>query len=66
MIGLSDSTQKFGDSDLTWQALGGIAYHFSWGDVTLIYRYLDYQFQSGVEIRDLSFSGPAIGVSWRW
>ena len=55
-----------GDSDLTWQALGGIGYRFSWGDVTLIYRYLDYRFKSGVEIDDLKFSGPAIGASWRW
>jgi len=55
-----------GDSELTWQALGGIAYRFGWGDVALIYRYLDYQFKSGVDVQDLSFGGPAIGASWRW
>jgi hypothetical protein len=55
-----------GDSDRTWQAAGGIAYRFGWGDVALVYRYLDYKFKSGEPLRDLTISGPAIGASWRW
>jgi len=55
-----------GDSDSTWQAAAGIAYRFGWGEVTLIYRYLDYKFKSGEPLRDLTISGPAVGASWNW
>jgi hypothetical protein len=55
-----------GDSDRTWQALAGVGYRFGWGEVTLVYRYLDYDFESGARLRDLNISGPAIGASWRW
>ena len=55
-----------GDSDLTWQALAGVGYRFGWGEVTLVYRYLDYEFKSGEALRDLTISGPALGASWRW
>ena len=53
-----------GDSDLTWQALGGVGYRFDWGGVLLGYRYLYYdQGDSGV-IQDLEFSGPVFGVNF--
>lgn len=55
-----------GDSDSTWQAAAGIAYRFGWGDVTLIYRYLDYDLKSGAPVRDLTISGPALGASFHW
>ena len=55
-----------GQSDLTWQGLAGIGYQFGWGDVTLVYRYLDYNLKSGEPVKDITFSGPAIGVSFRW
>ncbi|HSH07841.1 MAG TPA: hypothetical protein VLA41_09295 [Burkholderiales bacterium] len=55
-----------GDSDRTWQALAGVGYRFGWGEVTLVYRYLDYKFKSGEALRDLTISGPALGASWRW
>jgi hypothetical protein len=51
-----------GDSDLTWQALAGIGYKFGWGDVLLAYRYLDYDFDSGFLLKDLTVSGPALGA----
>jgi hypothetical protein len=55
-----------GDSDLTWQAMGGIGY--SWGsiDAVLAYRYLDYDFGSGKPFQELNLSGPSIAVVFRW
>ena len=32
-----------GESDLTWQAIGGIGYAFKWGQVIAAWRYLDYK-----------------------
>ena len=55
-----------GESDLTWQALVGVGYQFSWGAVTAAYRYLDYEFKTGKPMEDLNFSGPAIGLTFRW
>jgi hypothetical protein len=55
-----------GDSNITWQAYTGIGYRFGWGDVTAVYRMLDYDFESDSLIRDLDFAGPAIGLSVRW
>ena len=55
-----------GDSDLTWQAMAGLGYQFSWGAVVFNYRYLDYDPGSGSPITDLNFSGPMIGASFTW
>lgn len=54
-----------GQSDRTWQAMGGIGYSFSWGEVFAAYRHLDYRFDSG-GMKDLSFSGPGVGLGFRW
>ena len=54
-----------GDSDLTWQAIGGIGYAFSWGEGIAAWRYLDYKFNAD-KIQDINFNGPAIGVAFRW
>jgi hypothetical protein len=53
-----------GDSDLTWQALLGIAYRFDWGNVNLSIRSLSYDFDR--DDADLRFTGPALGVSFVW
>ena len=55
-----------GQSNLTWQGAAGVGYSFDGVDVTLVYRYLDYNQSSGEPIEDISFSGPALGVSFRW
>ena len=55
-----------GDSDFTWQAMAGLGYSFSWGELSAVYRHLDYDFGSSGAVRDLSFSGPAVAASWRW
>jgi hypothetical protein len=55
-----------GDSDLTWQGLTGMGYAFRWCEVVAAWRYLYYDLPSHKAIEDMSFSGPAIGVTFRW
>lgn len=55
-----------GESDLTWQGVAGIGYGFRWGELFAVWRYLDYKFKSDSKIEDVNFSGPAIGVAFRW
>lgn len=53
-----------GDSKLTWQGIAGVGYKFSWGDVIVAWRYLDYQFSD--HSSTLAMNGPAIGVGFHW
>ena len=53
-----------GDSDVTWQALVGAGYSFGWGDILIAYRHLDWQFEPGAVIEEISFSGPALQARW--
>jgi hypothetical protein len=55
-----------GDSDLTSQAMLGLSYVFGWGDISVAWRYLDYDLKSGGPIKDMDFSGPAAGLKFRW
>jgi len=55
-----------GDSDLTWQGIAGIGYAFDWGEVIAAWRYLKYDFKSGKKLDNLTFNGPAVGLSFRW
>lgn len=53
-----------GESDLTWQAMLGVGYRFDWGEVTLAYRALGYDFDKNDA--DMTLSGPGLGVGLRW
>ncbi len=55
-----------GDSDLTWQAAGGLVWDRSWGNVKLLYRHLAYDQKAGALLQDFSFSGPLLGVGFRF
>ena len=55
-----------GDSDVTWQAMVGLAYSFGWGDLGVAWRYLDYDLESGGAVADMNFNGPAFGATFRW
>jgi hypothetical protein len=55
-----------GDSDLTWQALAGIGYAFSWGEIVAAWRYLDYELKSRSPLQQFDMNGPLIGVVFRW
>jgi hypothetical protein len=50
-----------GSSELTWQAAGGLAYTFDWGDLMMMYRHLEYDQDSSSLMQNFSFSGPLIG-----
>lgn len=53
-----------GESDLTWQALGGIGYSFGFGDVTFAYRHIGYELDGNIQ--DFSLHGPAIGATFHF
>jgi hypothetical protein len=53
-----------GSSNWTWQALLGAGYRFDWGEVTLAVKSLSYDF--GKDDADVRFTGPALGVGFRW
>ena len=55
-----------GQSDFAWQAIAGIGYKFTWGDVLLVYQHLDYEFDSDYLIEDLTVSGPALGARFKF
>jgi len=51
---------------LTWQAMAGIGYAYHWGEVTGVWRHLDYDLGSKTPIQSLTLNGPAIGVTFRF
>ncbi len=55
-----------GQSDLTWQGAGGVGYSFNWGNVILVYRHMHWDFKSDSLLKDISFSGPALGVVFKF
>jgi len=55
-----------GSSSLTWQGMIGIAYSYKWFGATLAYRYLYYDQKDDKLIQEVRFSGPALGVSFRF
>jgi hypothetical protein len=55
-----------GQSDLTWQASAGIGYRFGWGDVSLVYRHMQWEFDSKDSLDDVSFSGPLLSAGFHF
>jgi hypothetical protein len=51
-----------GESDLTWQAYGGVGYRFKWFDVAAAYRYIRWDFDDNKALDDLYFHGPFVGL----
>ncbi len=51
-----------GESDLTWQAMGGIGYRFKWFDLVAAYRYLRWDFDDGQALDNLYIHGPGAGI----
>ena len=54
-----------GSSDFTWQGLLGVAYAFKWINLKLVYRHLYYDTEDKL-LKDLRFSGPAFGATFRF
>ena len=55
-----------GSSSLTYQWMLGIAYSFKWGGVTLAFRDIYFDQKDDEFLRNLRFSGPALGVTFRF
>jgi hypothetical protein len=55
-----------GESKLTWQAMLGLGYAFSWGDIAAGWRHIEYSMIQGKPIQDLTLSGGQIGVQFHW
>jgi opacity protein-like surface antigen len=56
-----------GDTDMTWQVFGGVAYAFEKCELIAGYRYLDWDFKSDNKaFNDLNLSGPMLGVRFRF
>jgi hypothetical protein len=55
-----------GSSQVTWEGLIGIGYGFKWIDILLEYRHLYYDMDDDQLVQDLSLSGPALGLTFRF
>jgi hypothetical protein len=55
-----------GQTQLTWQGAGGVGHAYGWGELVALYRYLDWNGQSGKSIQKLDLGGPMIGATFRW
>ena len=55
-----------GTSAWTWQGVAGIEYRYHWGELQLLYRYLYYDLKGDKLLQNVSLSGPAIGVNFRF
>lgn len=55
-----------GDSNLTWQVFAGVGYAFDWGEVSLVYRHMEWDFDADAKLEHVRFSGPAAAVTWRF
>jgi hypothetical protein len=55
-----------GTSKFTWQGMLGIGYAFGWGDLLLVYRHLEFEESGAGSVQHLTFSGPALGATFRF
>ena len=55
-----------GQSQLTWQIAGGIGYSYNSRSVFAMWRYLDYNFQSGKTLENINMNGPMVGIEFHW
>lgn len=55
-----------GSSNFTTQAMTGIGYGFSWGDLRLVYRYLYYEPGQDKLITRMAIHGLAFGATFRF
>ncbi len=55
-----------GQSRLTSVGVVGVGYSFSWGDIDVGYRYVNYDMKSGGFLHDLKLSGAQVSYSYHW
>jgi hypothetical protein len=54
-----------GTSQFTWQGATGLAYVFHWGELSFLYRYIDFRIHSS-KLVDFTIAGPLVGATFRW
>jgi len=55
-----------GSSEVTWEGVIGLGYGFKWVDIVLAYRHLYYDMDDDNLVQDMRFSGPALGLTFRF
>lgn len=55
-----------GNSDGTWQALGGVGYRWKRYQASLVYRYLQYKFDDIPTLSKLEIKGPQLNFSFNF
>lgn len=55
-----------GQSDNTWQVLGGVGYRYHWGELKLVYRHIEWDLESGGLIDTINLSGPVFGATFNF
>jgi hypothetical protein len=56
-----------GDSDYTWQAMGGIGYQFDKFQLLALYRYMHWEFDDSFALlEDLTVKGPLVGAIFKF
>lgn len=55
-----------GDSEVTYQAFGGVGYRFSKVDLVAVYRYLRWNFDDNPVVDNLYVLGPLVGIKFRF
>lgn len=55
-----------GDSDVVWQAFAGVGYEYENFDLIVAYRYLEWDFDTGEALNDMSMSGPVFGAKFKF
>jgi hypothetical protein len=53
-----------GGSNLTWQIASGLGYHVGFADISLTYRYLNFQQSSSSTVQRLSINGPMLALNF--
>jgi len=56
------------DGNKNWQynIMGGVGYHFHWGDVVLAVRNLTYNLSDRPILEKIRMTGPVLGATFRW
>ena len=55
-----------GEMPLTWQAFAGVGYHAPWADLSLGYRYLDFQNSSTAHVQNLAMGGVILAATFHF
>lgn len=55
-----------GQSELTWQALFGVARKFNWGNIALDYRVIKWELDSNAALAEMKFSGPGMRFNFNF